>query len=168
MTTLYAQPYDISAGGFYFKSKEEYSLKSKSLVNDYGQPVEEFEMQFIDGDSLDCALFAALDVHQGDIEGYFQAVEEWDDTDKIKVIIAVGEAGYRFNISKDSPDRFDVELYECVRMSDLAEQFVAEGLYGVIPETLRNYIDYEAIGRDLSMDYAQVTVDGTPYIYRCA
>ncbi len=39
--------------------------------------------------------------------------------------------------------------------SELAEMFVNEGCYGTIPEHLQNYIDYEAIGRDLSFDYTQ-------------
>lgn len=39
--------------------------------------------------------------------------------------------------------------------SELAEMFVNKGCYGTIPEHLQNYIDYEAIGRDLSFDYTQ-------------
>jgi antirestriction protein len=52
-------------------------------------------------------------------------------------------------------------------MRDLAMQFVEEGLYGDIPTNLQNYLDYDAIGRDLAMDYAETTIDGTRYIYRC-
>lgn len=37
--------------------------------------------------------------------------------------------------------------------ADLAEQMVAEGLFGEIPESIANYIDYEKIGRDLAVDY---------------
>ena len=62
MTTLFAQPYDISARGFYFDTASEYSAKAAKLKNDYGQPVEEFEIQFIDGDGLDAKLFEALGV----------------------------------------------------------------------------------------------------------
>ena len=54
-TTFYAQPYDISASGFYFDSEESYLAKIGTIRNDYGQPVEEFEIQFIDGDAMDCA-----------------------------------------------------------------------------------------------------------------
>ena len=35
---------------------EEYNAKADALRNDYGQPVEEFEIQFIDGDGIDCDL----------------------------------------------------------------------------------------------------------------
>lgn len=38
--------------------------------------------------------------------------------------------------------------------NELAEHFVDEGLFGEIPDTIINYIDYEAIGRDLSFEYS--------------
>ena len=53
MTKFHAQPYDISATGFYFESAEEFSAKLSKAVNDYGDPVEEFEILFIDDDSTD-------------------------------------------------------------------------------------------------------------------
>lgn len=43
-----------------------------------------------------------------------------------------------------------VDSYE-----ELAEMFVDEGNYGEIPENLKYYIDFSAIGRDLSFDYTQ-------------
>ena len=46
----------------------------------------------------------------------------------------------------------DVEIYEVSNFFKLAEQFVEEGLFGVIPDNIVNYLDYEAIGRDLSYD----------------
>lgn len=38
---------------------------------------------------------------------------------------------------------------------ELAKIFVYDGLFGEIPEHLKNYIDYEAIGKELSYDYTQ-------------
>ena len=167
MTTLFAQPYDISARGFYFDKASEYSAKAAKLKNDYGQPVEEFEIQFIDGDGLDAKLFEALGVKQANHEAFFEAVTDWSDDDKIKVIIAVGEAGYIFSLGDDVPDQFEVDLYQADSLADLAAQFVEEGLYGEIPEPLRNYINYDAIARDLSVEYGVIQLDGTQYIYRC-
>ncbi len=167
MTTLYAQPYDISATGFYFESAEDYRAKAATLRNSRGDLVEEFEIQFIDGEGIDAALFNALGVHQGDIAPYFEAVEDWSVDDKTRVIIAVGECGYGFDLDKDEPGRIDIDLYECERLRDLAEQFVDDGLFGEIPATIANYLDYDAIARDLGMDYAETTVAGTRYVYRC-
>jgi hypothetical protein len=53
MTTFYAQPYDISATGFYFDIEDQYQAKIRTIKNDYGQTVEEFEIQFIDGETID-------------------------------------------------------------------------------------------------------------------
>ena len=167
MTQLYAQPYGITANGFFFETAAEYEEKAKKLLNSYGQPVEEFELQFIDGDGIDAYLFKALNVHQGNFQAYFEAVEDWSEDDKIKVIIAVGEAGYKFDLGTDAPDQFDIDLYELDSLKDLADQFVEDGLFGEIPKSLQNYIDYEAIARDLGMDYSEIRIDGTNYIYRC-
>lgn len=166
MTRLFAQPYDISANGFFFETVEEYNTQASKLRNSYGQPVEEFELQFIDGESIDADLFKALGVHQGSFPAYLEAVDDWSADDKIKVIIAVGEAGYKFDLGKDAPDQFDIDLYELDSLKDLAEQFVEEGLYGEIPKALQYYIDYEAIARDLGMDYSLVKVSGCKFIYR--
>ena len=46
MTELFAQPYDITAQGFYFKTHEEYQEKSAKARNSSGFPVEEYEIQF--------------------------------------------------------------------------------------------------------------------------
>jgi antirestriction protein len=167
MTTLYAQPYDISAAGFYFDSAAEYAGKVADLRNSHGEPVEEFEIQFIDGDGIDGQLFAALGVHQGNIGAYFNAVEEWDKDDKVKVIIAVGDGGYQFALGRDEPDRFNIDLHVCDTMRDLAMHFVDDGLFGEIPPAIQHYLDYDAIARDLSMDYGQISINGTTYIYRC-
>ncbi len=167
MIQLFAQPYDISAAGFYFETVEEYTAQARKLRNSCGQPVEEFELQFIDGESIDAELFKALNVNQSNFPAYLEAVEDWSADDKIKVIIAVGEAGYKFDLGEDAPDQFDVDLYELDSLKELAEQFVEEGLFGEIPKALQNYIDYEAIARDLGMDYSEIRIDGTNYIYRC-
>ena len=53
-------------------------------------------------------------------------------------------------------------------MRALAEQFVDDGLFGDIPERLQFYIDYDAIARDLSMDYGEAEIAGTHLIYRSA
>ena len=167
MTTLFAQPYDITATGFYFDSAEHYAAKAAKAVNGFGEPVEEFEIQFIDGDTIDAELFSAVGIHQGNFGAFFDAVDELSDGDKTKIIIAVGEAGYQFDLGSDNPDRLEIDLYECDSLRDLAMQFVDEGLFGEIPERIRFYLDYDAIARDLRADYSETTIDDTRYAYRC-
>ena len=167
MTTFYAQPYDISASGFYFETMEEYAEKSGKLRNDYGQPVEEFEIQFIDGELIDVELCGAIGINQANIGDVIEGIDNWSDDEKRQIILAVGD-GYSFDPKTDDPASFDVTIYELDSMRELAEHFVEEGLFGDIPENLRFYIDYDAIARDLSVDYATAEIAGKHLIYRCA
>lgn len=164
--TLYAQPYDTSARGFYFESLEDYREQAAKAVNSFGAPVEEFEIQFIDGDDIDCALASAIGLNQAHLAQFFNVVEAWDDEDKTRVILAVGECGYSFD-ANTQPDDFDLDIYEGITLRELAEQFVDDGLFGDIPERLQFYVNYDAIARDLGFDYTEATVAGTRLIYRC-
>lgn len=163
---FYAQPYDITATGFYFVSTEEYVEKSTSLRNDYGDPVEEFEIQFIDGDLIDCELVKAWGVYQSNLDDIFDAAADWDDDHKTRFIIAVGECGYSTDRASD-PGSIEIDIYVLDSLKELAEQFVDEGLFGDIPERLQPYLDFDLIARDLGMDYSETTVNGTNLIYRC-
>jgi len=168
MTQLHAQPYDISAGGFYFDTPEEYEQKAARNRNDFGGIVEEYEIQFIDGEDIDCKLFEALGVNQCTFGKYLEACDEWSEDQKRKVIIAVGECGYSFDFKSNDPDDFEVDIYEVDSLKELAEQFVDDGLYGEIPKTIANYLDYDAIARDLGFDYSEITIAGTSLVYRCS
>ncbi|WP_420412394.1 antirestriction protein ArdA [Roseibium sp.] len=168
MILLHAQPYDISACDFCFESAEDYEAKAKYNENDCGQIVEEYEIQFIDGEDIDCALARAWGINQANFRAYFDAVEDWDEDEKHRYIIAVGECGYSHEQVADDPSSIDLTLYELSSMRELAEQFVEEGLYGDIPESLQFYIDYDAIARDLSVDYSEATIAGVHFIFHCA
>lgn len=149
MTTLFAQPYDISACGFYFDSIEQYNTKALALRNDYGDPVEEFEIQYIDGEHIDCALASALGINQANLSRFFDMVDNWDDDQKTRYILAVGESGYAHDCD---PDDLDIDIYELDSLKELAEQFVDEGMFGEIPERIQYYLDYDLIARDLSAE----------------
>ncbi len=42
---LYAQPYDVSVGGFYFRTAEGYDQQFANLKSGFGQQVEELEIR---------------------------------------------------------------------------------------------------------------------------
>jgi len=165
-TTLFAQPYDLAARGFYFEIAEDYDTKASALRNDYGDPVEEFEIQFIDGEQIDCELAKAIGVNQANLRQFLEAVDDWEDWEKQTVIIAVGQCGYQFEPDL-KPIQFDVEIHDVNTMRELAEQFVDEGLYGEVPEAFQFYIDYDAIARDLAVDFSEITIAGEHYVYAC-
>lgn len=168
MTNLFAQPYDISASGFYFKTAEEFQTQSKGLRNDYGDPVEEYEIQFIDGEQIDCELAQAFCLNQVNFAEYLECVDEWNDDQKTRYIIANGECGYGFNPKAENIDNLEIDIYHVSNLKQLAEQFVDEGLYGDIPQALEFYIDHEAMARDLSADYSMTEIAGNCLAYRCA
>lgn len=165
---LHAQPYDITAQGFYFSTAEEYDTKARTNRNAYGGLVEEYEIQFIDGESIDCELARAWGLHQGNFADFLEKAEEWSDEQKTRYFIAVGECGFDHADVSSDPYATDIDLYEVDDMRELAEQFVDEGLFGAIPEHLANYIDYDAIAHDLAMDYTETVINGQSLIYRCA
>jgi hypothetical protein len=166
MTTLYALPYNIDATGFYFDSAEDYAAKAKGNYDRYGQFVEEYEVQFIDGEAIDCELAKAIGLSQCNFSKFFDLIDEWDEGQKVRFIIAVGEGGYSFDLDAGDIDALDIDIYEEDTMRDLTEQFVDDGLFGDIPERLQYYIDYDAIARDLAVEYATTNIAGTRLIYR--
>ena len=167
MIRLYAQPYNIDANGFFFESKEEYKTKAQGNRDRFGNFVEEYEIQFIDGDRLDSEFANAFYLNQANFSDFLRMADEWEDYEKIRFIIAVGECGYDFDLSDDNIDQLDIDIYEVDSLKELAEQFVDDGLFGEIPTAFANYIDYEAIARDLSVDYAATEIAGNRFAYRC-
>jgi antirestriction protein len=166
--TLYAQPYDMDATGFYFKDLKTYRAKAANLKNSYGQRVEEFEIQFIDGSDINCDLAKAYGINQANLVDFYQAVEDWCDDEKTRFIIAVGECGYSFDFSKDHPSDFEIDLYEAENMRDFAENHAGDWLLCDVPENIKCYIDYEAVARDLSAEYCETIIAGQRYVYLCA
>ena len=124
MPQLHAQPYDITANGFYFESLEEYADKASNNRNDYGDPVEEYEIQFIDGDHIDCDLAKAWRINQANIGPYFEACESWGDHDKTVFIIAVGEAGYSFD--PDSVSLMSIRAHSITHDPEPAVEFAGK------------------------------------------
>ena len=163
MTQLYANPYNLAATGFYFETLQDYQEKVQNCFDDYGYPAEEFEIEFIDGEDIDAALSKAWGLHQGNFHKFLEAVETLAEHEKI-TLIAMGESGYSID---ENTDTGDVDIYHCESLKDLAAQFVEEGLFGEIAETIIHYIDYDAIARDLSMDYSEMSIGGQTIVYRC-
>ena len=67
--TLHATPYDISHEGFYFDSAEDFAEQMSTAL------FEEVEIQFIDGTDEECLIFKLCKPHQGNVAGYYEAVD---------------------------------------------------------------------------------------------
>ncbi|MAO39209.1 MAG: hypothetical protein CMK70_03020 [Pseudohongiella sp.] len=161
MTNQYhATPYDISATGFYFSTYEEYCEKAASHTNKYGQPVEEYEIQYINGDNHE--LFLALGINQANLQLWFEEFEDLCEEDIIKAIYLANNFGYS---AEEITDRLeDVCLFEGTA-EQYAEDFIEE-TGALNHETLRYYFDTKAFARDMLLggDISEITVNGTEYI----
>ena len=120
-TTLYAQPYNIDATGFYFHNADDYRTRSEGLRDCYGSPVEEFEIQYIDGD--DAQLFEACGINQSNLDQWFDDIETLDDREKVALYYLTADAGCTLDNAMDKID--DVCLYEG-RLQEAAEELFDE------------------------------------------
>lgn len=160
MTTLYARPYDISATGFYFETYEEYLEKSEALLNAYGHKVEEFEIQFSDGDLAE--LFNACRIDQSTLEIWFNTIESLSHNEQLSLFYM------RDNKLRDLEDALgmldDVNISAC-SLKDAASELFDECYLSEVPENVRPYIDYEAFARDCELvrDMREFTYAGLSY-----
>lgn len=159
-TTLYAQPYSLAATGFYFYDLTDYETKAAALRDDSGNPVEEFEIQYIDGD--DGELFAACGINQANLEKWFDDVEPLDDHEKAALFYLVSEVGYYL---ADALDKIEDVCLQEATLEEAATELFDEIYAHDIPENLRCYIDYERFARDCDLggDMAEFRFDGKTY-----
>ncbi len=89
-------------------------------------------------------------------------MEEFSDDDLLKLKFLSYEGYDEREVIEKGLDTYEVDIYDFsddTSFTDvyelLAYDFVSDGLFGEIPSNLENYIDYSAIGRDLSYDYTE-------------
>lgn len=143
MNTFYAQPFSLDATGFYFDSVESYTTQSENLKDSFGNPVEEFEIQFIDGD--DAQLFAACGIDQGNLRQWFETIKDLADHKKTSLFYLCDCLGYALAVGLEKIG--DVCLTES-RLQNAAEELFDEIYLSEVPESVRAYIDYEKFARD--------------------
>lgn len=161
MTTLHAQPYNLDAIGFYFESLGDFETRFENARDSFGLPVEEFEIQFIDGDEGDAQLFEAAGINQATVSQIFDVIEDMDDYQKPALFFLL-EQGYGLDEALEKID--DVMIQEG-DLEEAAEQLFDEIYLHQIPENLHSYIDYKAFARDceFSGDFREFEFAGTTY-----
>lgn len=154
MAKLYANPYDITASGFYFESFEEFEEKAKRTRNDSWELVEEFEIEFISGDNP--KLFAAAEIDQAKLEIWFEEMDHIsDDSDEgLAIRYLLEDVGMSL---EDALRRYhDVRIYRG-RIEDYAAGLIDE--HFDLPTIAVRYFDFEAFARDLVLggDVAEIS-----------
>ncbi len=89
-------------------------------------------------------------------------MESFTEDDHLKLKLLVHEGYSERDVIDKGLDAYEVDIYDYSSSTSftdvyelLACDMVEEGLFGIIPSSLQNYIDYSAIGRDLSYDYTE-------------
>jgi len=163
MTNKYhATPYDTSATGFYFTDYNDYFQKAENHYNAYGQHVEEYEIQFIDGENAE--LFKALSVNQANLDLWFNEFVQLDHENAVKAIYLADDLAEHMEAIIDKLE--DICLYAGTP-EQYAENYLEEtGMIELLPEYLRYYFDYESYARDMlyNGDIAEITVLGENYV----
>ncbi|MES9994012.1 MAG: antirestriction protein ArdA [Candidatus Thiodiazotropha sp.] len=150
MTEFHAQPYSLDHIGFYFDSIETFQAGMEKL-NKRG--CEEVEIQFIDGEDHLVDLAKAAAIHQGNVDFWYEQLEDLDETQAVQLTFLL-DLGYSL---EDALDRYeDVYLHE-----GTAEDYAYELINDTteVPESLRFYIDYEAIARDMKANGEIVEIE---------
>ena len=131
---------------------EDWEEELAEIGVEEGTAYEEFFITDIDSD-LDGI---------GEVIGEYTSLSELDEiADSLEAFADYEEAAFRaalemwdFKQALRIIKGGDYQFYpEITSKEELGEYVVAEGLFGItIPDSLLNYIDYEAIGRDWSME----------------
>jgi hypothetical protein len=161
-TTLHATPYNIEARGFYFEAIDEFEVKSTCHLDRYGNIVEEFEIQFIDG--LDAQLFEACSINQANLNTWFNEIEFLKDYEKVSLYFLVSQIGYTL---EQALEKLDEPSITESNLHDAAEALFDECYLHLVPENIRYYINYEKFANDCKIggDLSEFEYNGS--IHTC-
>lgn len=161
---LFAQPYDTSASGFAFTSAEEYEKEYEKRL-----PVEEYELDFLEGSEIAQVLFKQMGRSRIDLEDYFDAVDRAEALDSAQQA-AIAFLVEHMNSNKSPGDLVDeaedVNVHEGDVESYAYEFIDGMGGPGELPkDALEMYFDYASYARDLELngDVTEFEFDGTTY-----
>ena len=128
--------------GFYFDDIEKFENGMERL-NKRG--CEEVEIQFIDGEAHEPSLFKAADINQSNISTWFDELEGLSTDDATRLCFLLDYLNM-----EDALSRYDEVCLHYGTAEDYAQEIIEETTE--IPESLRYYINYEAIARDMRMN----------------
>lgn len=130
-----------------------FPLDEEKIREDFGEGVEEIVPMDFDG--FPSALCSELYSIQ-ELNAIYQSLEELDPI-LLENLAELMDAGYELeDIERIGSDFY---YYEgCSSMADVAEENISDGLWDV-PDSLRGYLDYEAIGRTLETEGTYVSCD---------
>ena len=158
---FHAQPCSLDAEGFYFTGMDDYQAKYDANRDRSGLPVEEYEIQFIEGETDDAQLFEAAGITQATVECFIDEIMILDDYQKPGLYFLL-DTGYDL---EEALERLDDVMIQEGSLEEAAETLFDDIYLDQIPANLQNYIDYSAFARDCeySGDFREFDFAGTTY-----
>lgn len=161
---FYANPYNTSATGFCFETIEELEEKAAALKDEFGLPVEEFEVEAIDGTREEMELADLLGINQANIADFIDFIEDSDED--LWPTISFILDGRANTLDRAIAMTRDYCVVESTLLDAAVELF--DDCYGhSIPEELRIYIDYEKFAADLERGGDMVEFEFGGKTYTC-
>ena len=159
-TTLFAQPYNPEASGFFFHSASDFENKAECLQDLGGNKVEEFEIQFIDG--KDAELFEACRIDPSNLSIWFDDIEEMHDDQKAALYFLI--TAFRLSLDEAMRKVNHVSLFRGDAKSAARELF-DEHHAPAIPENLRGCFDMDKFAHDYKIggDFREFRFGGRAY-----
>jgi hypothetical protein len=164
---FYVNPYNMSATGFYFETYEELEEKAAKLVDDFGCPIEEFEIEPIDGTQAEMQLAEAANVDPCNIESFIEFINEPEESwptvyylmDNLGLSLSdalnkIGDCTVIKSSIEDYAVEFVSDCYLCVLDKD-SIQFI------------ESYFDYDKLADDLRANGDCVDFEFGGKVYTC-
>lgn len=168
---------ELSSHNNGYSFDKEFEVEDYSSANDMLEELFEYTKEQLQDMNEDMKYFnleeyMITDWEWEDIE--FFKIDEYSNLDKLiervqelsnleneekLVVAAFMENGADFDYAIEHRENGIVH-YDVSDMSDIAYKYVEEGLMGEIPEHILGYIDYEKLGRDLSLEGTFIELNG--------
>jgi hypothetical protein len=150
MAKLYAGSYGHGGPGWYFDSAEEFDKKYKENMNKGDSaPNEEYWIDFIDGDSFELAIFNGLEVSQGNVQEYYDLLDDVDEEQMPAIFVLTNSLSYDF---KDALGKVEDAMIFEGSLTDAAYDYVDNVGWEGMGDAASNYFDYESFGRDIRIE----------------
>jgi len=142
----------------------EWLIKSVESVLSEGKKVcgsvDEHEEIFLSDYEADIKIAEYENIYS--LNDRAEVLESYSEDEALKLKLLAYEGYSEKEVIDTGIDSYDIEIYDFRGDSSfksvfelLAEKFIDDGLYGEIAEGLGYYLNYEAMARDLSMDYCE-------------
>ena len=126
-----------------------FPLNEEEIAERIGLNAEYEEYAVHDTDNFPMEISEYISI--GELNNIYELIEDFPDyiTDSLDEFIS-----HYGSLEELAEHKDDIYYYpDCESMTDIAYYYIDElQTLGAIPESLRNYIDYEAYGRDLSIE----------------